>query len=107
MVCFSNMEGGEYIVNHRATEQHMQRLREINEDGHRLPQPVGVDRAPAGCFRIINTVAVPYNRAMWIDPRGQFIVNRAATARHFDELQRINESVTDFAQCDFAILRPQ
>jgi len=101
-----NLEGGEYIVNHHASEQFMARIKAINLDSGPRSES-GIDLPPARASRVFNTRAEPYDRLLWVDARGQFILNRRSTARHFDELERLNQCLGDFAQCDFSQLRPK
>jgi hypothetical protein len=85
--CIAYMQGGEYLVGAEASVRHYGRLCEINnEKGDWLP-PSSVPLTAA--TTVINTNHVKPTACLWIHS-GQFVVNRYATAKHLEELERLN-----------------
>jgi hypothetical protein len=86
------MMGGEYILSKEATAKHMDRLLEINSF------PKDSEIAPLTSIpisektRVFNTNGIEGRIWVFIDD-GQFIVNRAATAKYYQELEELNYSV--------------
>ena len=87
------MEGGEFIMNAVASRKHEARLMEINiEPDDEVPFPqVRMNDA----FRVYNAFRAEQDRWGLVDERQQFIVNRAATLRHLEELVWLNEDGRD------------
>jgi hypothetical protein len=82
---FQNME---YILNAYASQQHLDRLKEINFDRDfslTLPE---IKLSEKSC--IINAHGIGNCKFVLIDPKGQIIVNREATAKHFNEHETLN-----------------
>lgn len=96
------LEGGEYLVNHRAYQSHRARLHAINQDRGDTSSLPAIK--PAAQTRIINTVAEPFDKIILMDWREMFIANKFSTAAHLAELERINDSASDFAVCDLGHL---
>lgn len=102
----SNMEGGEYLVNHRASTRHMERLKQLNTDT--APEEPGVELLSVSpSTRVLNLHAQPFDKLLLIDERGQFIVNRGSTRKHLVELERLNSDVSDFRYCDPEQMKPK
>ncbi|MBC3197022.1 MULTISPECIES: hypothetical protein [Pseudomonas] len=78
------VEGGEYIMSTDATAHHYSRLEEINSD----KSPCDAEIYVTASSQLINTRAEPHDKFLVIHK--QFIINRNATKRHFDELERLN-----------------
>lgn len=94
-----HMEGGEYLVNHLAYSQHRERIHEINQD---FDDEYSLSNLSIGTHtRVINTTADPFDKAILMDHRDMFIVNKYSTAKHLEELEQINNSASDFVFCDF------
>ncbi|WP_156447342.1 hypothetical protein [Bradyrhizobium yuanmingense] len=81
------MQGGEYILSEEATKQHLIRLNEINSE--KGTSPIS-SYAPKST--VIDTNLMPPGGALWVAHNGQFIVNRFATAKYLDELEKMNAS---------------
>ncbi|MET4477980.1 hypothetical protein [Bradyrhizobium sp. F1.13.3] len=86
-VLIGAMQGGEYILSEEATKRHEARLHEINAEKGSLPK---VSYTPGST--VIDTNLMPSGGALWVAHHGQFIVNRFATAKYFDELEKMNVS---------------
>jgi hypothetical protein len=87
------MMGGEYILSKEATAKHMDRLNEINafsKDSEFTPL-VSVPITEKA--RVFNTNGIKGRMWVYVDS-GQFIVNRAATATYYQELEELNNSVS-------------
>ena len=67
-----------------ATAIHFERLQKLNSDN----APVDHELAAALPGRVIDTHAEPHDKLLLI--QRQFIINRNATLRHFDELVALN-----------------
>jgi hypothetical protein len=100
---FTAAEGGEYVVNYRAYENEKTRLDEINsfKDEHCQLSEIAV--SPAS--RILNTHAEPNDKLLWIGNGGVFIVNKRATAKHFSEIEEINQKWNPGVNCDLKLLK--
>ncbi|SDJ62602.1 hypothetical protein SAMN05216338_10575 [Bradyrhizobium sp. Rc2d] len=83
------MQGGEYILSAEATKLHLPRLNEINSE---KGTPLNFSPSPQSAVIDTNLMA-PYG-GLWVAYGGQFIVNRFATAKYFDELEKLNVSST-------------
>ena len=95
----NNLEGGEYVLSNKATDIMKDRLNEINNfkhDHYTLPE-IKLNFKT----RILNTHAEPNDKYLWVDTRGQFIVNKISTSLFFDELEEMNNKYNDFTKCDF------
>ena len=92
------LEGGEYIVNASAYLASQERINEINQFKEPQPERNHLELSPI--TRIFNTHAEPNDKLLWIE-RGQFIVNKHATARHLKELEELNAHKNSFVICDF------
>ena len=80
------MQGGEYIMSRAATEKYGRRLEELNSDKGNVG-----DRSFSltSSSSVINTNFMPRFGGLWIlEP--QFVINRYATMKHFQELERMN-----------------
>jgi hypothetical protein len=82
------MQGGEYILSAEATKLHMSRITEINSKNG---APPGLPCSPPQSA-VIDTNLMPPHGGLWVAYGGQFIVNRFATAKYFDELEKLNVS---------------
>lgn len=82
----AEMEGWEYLMCPQATEKYFDRLNEINNDRHSDLCEVRITEHT----RIINTHALGHDKLIWMSNYNQFIVSRAATQRHFSELEEMN-----------------
>lgn len=82
-----NMQGGEYIINHDAYLKHKDRIEFINSHKHAEQYiPVSIlCKTP-----LLITQGIEYDKYLMIDPRGQFVINNAATALFLEELNKIN-----------------
>jgi hypothetical protein len=78
------VEGGEYIMSTDATAHHYRRLEEINSDKSPCDEQIVVTRDS----QLIHTRAEPHDKFLIVHK--QFIINRNATKRHFDELEILN-----------------
>lgn len=87
----SNMEGGEYIINHGACLLHKDRIEYINSF---LFREYNVDMEEVCRTPLIITQRLDSDkdRLLLIDNRGQFIVNKHATCVFLKELNEINQS---------------
>ena len=81
------MQGGEYIINHDAYLKHKDRIEFINSHKHTEQYiPVSIlCKTP-----LLITQGIEYDKYLMIDPRGQFVINNAATALFLEELNKIN-----------------
>lgn len=82
-----NMQGGEYIINHEAYWMYKDRIDFINRHKH-AEQSIPVSilcKTP-----LLITRGEEYDKFLYIDFRGQFVVNNAATALFLEELNEIN-----------------
>lgn len=85
------MQGGEFIVSAAGTSMFRAELEAINnERGPRvLPLPaLNLSQSSS----VLNTNLLSPIRGIWIDARGQFIINRHATAQHLRRLEEINDT---------------
>jgi hypothetical protein len=101
--CPCHVEGGEYIINRAAYLAFEKRIHEINEfnDGHDLTSCICI--SPKS--RILNTHSEPYDKFLFLE-EGQYIVNKNATAKYFDELEEINHDGNDMLSCNLDSLAP-
>lgn len=80
------MQGGEYLLSAHATAKHHDRLNVINsEKGTIEPFLPKVTVFSS----IINANFIPKNGGLWIN-RGQYVINRYATQKHYEELEELN-----------------
>lgn len=86
------MQGGEYILNTEASVKHKERLEEINSYMSAEYSPIK-SLEVSDKTRIFNTNGIK-GELIIIVYSGQFVVNRAATKKHFTELEKLNNSVT-------------
>ena len=94
-----SLEGGEYILNHYAHLSHAKRIEEINGEEHQeLGEQIGI--LVSGNTRLINTSAMPHDKLLLIDSRGQYIVNKHSTAKHLPEIEFINSCDNAYSVCD-------
>lgn len=100
-----HLEGGEYILNHDAYLAEYDRVVEINQNKEQIsdmgPLPINSH------IRIINTSANPNDKLLWIDVRGQFIINKISTKAFILELQGINEKHSSYNFCNLDSLIPK
>jgi hypothetical protein len=87
-----------YIVNASAYLASQERINEIN--GFKEPQPELNHIELSPITRLLTTHAEPNDKLLWIE-RGQFIVNKHATANHLKELEELNARTNSFVSCDF------
>lgn len=82
------MQGGEYLMGVDATAKHRDRLVAINsEKGSYTPLTTLPVTARTS---VINVNLCSPTASLWLNPRGQFVVNRFATIKYLDELERLN-----------------
>jgi hypothetical protein len=86
------MQGGEYILNIEASVKHKDRLEEINSYMSAEYSPIK-SLEVSDKTRIFNTNGIKGELIILFDS-AQFVVNRAATKKHFTELEKLNNSVT-------------
>ncbi len=86
------MQGGEYILNTEASVKHKEKLEEINSYMTAEYSPIK-SLEVSDKTRIFNTNGIKGELIIIVDS-GQFVVNRAATKKHFTELEKLNNSVT-------------
>lgn len=87
------MHGGEFIVNNQASFDNSDRLIEINSFLDRS-YPALTEVPLTSTTRIFNTNGLdgPDSHSSLLIQTGQFIVNRAATAKYYSEIEEINNS---------------
>lgn len=85
------MQGGEYVINKEATAKHFARIEEINDYKDSTYTPIE-SIAITNKTRVFNSNGIKGNMAVLLDT-GQYIINRAATIKHYLELEEINNSV--------------
>ena len=86
------MQGGEYIINKEATSKHRERIEEINS--YKNSEYVCINSITiTNQTRVFNTNGIKGKLVILIEA-GQFIINRAATAEHYFELEDLNNSVS-------------
>jgi hypothetical protein len=83
-----HMEGYEFILNYAASVTHRDRIEEINRQKPTFAPPLTLSAVLA--HQTVTTAAEPFDKLLWIDVRGQFVVNRWATCANLDELARMN-----------------
>jgi hypothetical protein len=101
----SHMEGGEYILNFEAYASAKERLEQINSFKDEVEHISSICITPKS--RVLNTHSEPNDKMLWIDTRGQFIINKRATTKHFQEIEEINHEFSDFVSCDLDVLTPK
>ncbi|KRA44665.1 hypothetical protein ASD80_05855 [Devosia sp. Root635] len=84
------MQGGEYLMSKAASIAHRERIDQINAVKGKAPASFPISLT-ALCS-VINTNLMPPWSGIWID-WGQYVVNRFATAQHFEELEELNADV--------------
>jgi hypothetical protein len=91
----SDMHGGEYIVNAQASTKHFDRLVEINSftsgDDYEPMKSIPLTDGS----RVFNTNGAEESLSLLIDA-GEYVINRAATIKFYEELEEINNSVSSF-----------
>lgn len=85
--CVGEMEGGEYIINCFATEEHLDRIIQINDDNSGE-----VEDIPQDIVRGIRHYHIPSGHWVIKSALNQAIINRSATKKYLEELNEINES---------------
>ncbi len=80
-----HLEGGEYILNADAYASAKERLDQINGFIGETDHIFSVCITPKS--RVLNTHSEPNDKMLWIDMLGQFIINKRATAKHFQEIE--------------------
>ncbi|HEV7735786.1 MAG TPA: hypothetical protein VGO47_00195 [Chlamydiales bacterium] len=86
----SMMQGGEYIVNSRAVKKHLERLKKINS--FKSSEAKATNSIPlTNTTRVFNTNGIQ-GGALALCDEGQFVINRAATQRYYQELDSLNAS---------------
>lgn len=101
----SHLEGGEYILNFDAYTSARERLEQINAFKDNIEHISSISITPKS--RVLNTHSEPNDKILWIDRRGQFIINKRATTRHFQEIEEINYKFNGFVSCDLDVLKPK
>jgi hypothetical protein len=88
------MQGGEYILNRKASSKHMDRLVEMNEKEMEYNPLTSV---PLNAnTRIFNSHSVLGGEPLaFLVERGQFIMRRPATSKYLSELEEMNNSVAE------------
>ena len=86
----SNLEGGEYIISHKAYLKYKERIEEINSYKQYGDM---VDLYDICKCNIILTQNEPVDKFLLIDYRGQFIVNKRATSKFLYEIDCINKCI--------------
>lgn len=99
----SHLQGGEYIMTHKAVVKFETRLKAINDDPGGNARGGRIETIPYG-LRTFHTAATPFDKLLLIDARDQFIVNRESTARFLSELVAMNEAENDFLNCNLGEL---
>lgn len=87
------MQGGEFVVNLKATGANMERLNEINSFTDSEPYQPMTSIELTDATRIYNTNTLSSVRVL-ID-EGQYIINRAATRKYYKELVEINNAASE------------
>jgi hypothetical protein len=100
-----NLEGGEYILNFDAYLSAKERLEEINSFKDEIEHMSSL--CVTHKSRVLNTHSEPNDKLLWIDMRGQFIINKRATTKYFEEIEGINHRFSSFMNCDLNILIPK
>ncbi len=100
-----HLEGGEYILNSDAYEAEENRIIEINETKENIHNNRSLPITSS--IRVINTTASPNDKLLWIDIRGQFIINKLSTIAFMPELQAINNKYSNYRSCDLESLIPK
>jgi hypothetical protein len=100
-----NLEGGEYILNFDAYTSAKERLEQINSFKDEIDHISSICITPK--LRVLNTHSEPNDKMLWIDTRGQFIINKRATTKHFQEIEEINHKFSGFVSCDLDRLTPK
>jgi len=82
------MEGGEYLLSHEAYRKFKDRIDEINswEYPTAFPGKIGISEKTL----VINAFGKSSEKAILIDRRGQFIVNKFAVGRYLAEIEALN-----------------
>lgn len=88
-VITAELEGYEYIVQPAAYSAHKARIEEINMFQGPHPSLSVCNVTPA--TRMITVAAEPNDRMLLIAP-GTFVINKFATARHIEEIEKLNAS---------------
>lgn len=100
-----HLEGGEYILNYDAYEAEQNRIIEINQSTEQASETESLPISSS--VRVINTSASPNDKLLWIDIRGQFIINKFSTKKFMLELQEINEKHSSYKACNLDSLIPK
>jgi hypothetical protein len=87
------MEGGEYLLSHKAYLLFKDRMNEINN--RKYPTTVPEKISFTDMTRIINAFGRTTGKVIFIDRRGQFIVNKSATSRCLSELVQLSSRAED------------
>lgn len=94
-------EGGEYLVNWQAYNAAKARFDEIN--AHKEDEVIHlITPRVTPNSRLIHTRAAPSDKLLWVDRRGQFIINATATFRFLDEIEELNEKHNGFSRFDIS-----
>ena len=82
-----HMEGGEYIINHKSSVKHWDRIKAINSvvGNTRLIDIDILRHTP-----LLVTQSTPKDKFLLIDEQGQYVVNKNATCLFLKELNEIN-----------------
>lgn len=86
------MQGGEFILNTEASVKHKDKLEEINSYMTAEYSPIK-SLEVTDKTRVFNTNGVKGELIILVD-LGQLVINRAATKKHFTEIEKLNNSVT-------------
>jgi hypothetical protein len=82
------MEGNQYILNRRSSIKYKDHLLEINQYVNSVKQDIKSIIVSPIC-RLFNTYDLVENKIVLVE-EGQFIVNKMATTKYFDELEKLN-----------------
>lgn len=83
------MQGGEYMLNVSASTKYMERIKEINSYNDKKNYKALSSLKIMNSTSVINTNVNPGKILLLVD-NGQFIVNRAATVKYYEELEEMN-----------------
>jgi hypothetical protein len=100
-----NIEGGEYIVNYSSYLHSKKRFDEINNFYE--PTTNISDIKLTEKSRFFNTHATPSDKLLLIENNHIFVINKFATAKHFEEIEHLNSLNNSFLTCDICKLVPK
>jgi hypothetical protein len=86
------MQGGEYILNYDVSKKHREEIEEINAYKSSDYSPL-TSIELTNTTRVLNTNGNCQNIVLLVNS-GQFVINRAATAKYYYQLERLNRSTS-------------